>query len=237
MRPHLEVLPPGQKGLWPQLARTRELGFVLYGGTAVALRLGHRSSVDFDFFSARPLDKDAIRRVLPFARKATVLQDEKDTLTLDACVEGDSRPVKIAFFGNLDFGRVGEPSVTDDGVVIASLDDLMATKLKVVLQRVESKDYRDVAALLKAGVSLSRGLAAAESMFKPAFQPSECLKALAYFRGGDLDSLAEADRNTLMQAVRSVRDLPEVELLSRRLEAAELGAGRGPRERDSGMEM
>jgi len=92
-------------------------------------------------------------------------------------------------------------------------------------------DYRDVQSLANAvgGEALKDALMRA--------QPSECLKALAYFRGGDLDSLAEADRNTLMQAVRSVRDLPEVELLSRRLEAAELGAGRGPRERDSGMEM
>ena len=38
------------------------------------------------------------------------------------------------------------------------LDDLMATKVKVVLPRAEAKDYRDVAAMLNAGVSLSRGL-------------------------------------------------------------------------------
>ncbi|WP_373321508.1 nucleotidyl transferase AbiEii/AbiGii toxin family protein [Rivihabitans pingtungensis] len=40
------------------LAQASKLGFVLYGGTAIALRLGHRESVDFDFFSDRPLDRD-----------------------------------------------------------------------------------------------------------------------------------------------------------------------------------
>lgn len=235
MRPRLEALPPAQRRLWPQFAPTRSLGFVLYGGTAIALRLGHRASVDFDWFSARRLDKDAIRRALPFAEKATVLQDEKDTLTLSASLEGEVQAVRVAFFGSLDFGRVGEPSATEDGAMIASLDDLMATKLKVLLQRVESKDYVDIAAMLEAGVSLSKGLAAAELMFKPTFQPSECLKALTYFRGGDLGGLAEPVRNTLVHAVRSVRDLPEVALLSDQLALERSSVQEKARERDSGM--
>lgn len=45
MKPRLDILPDEQKKLWPQLAAARDLGFVLYGGTAVALQLGHRVSV------------------------------------------------------------------------------------------------------------------------------------------------------------------------------------------------
>ena len=48
-KPCLEILPPAQQRLWPELGRAGELGFALYGGTALALRLGHRFSVDFDF--------------------------------------------------------------------------------------------------------------------------------------------------------------------------------------------
>lgn len=55
---------------------------------------------------------------------------------------------------------------------IASLDDLMATKLKVILQCAEAKDYGDIAAMLNKGVSLSTGLAAAREIFGPNFQPS-----------------------------------------------------------------
>lgn len=51
--PRLDVLPPAQQALWPRLRAAAGLGFVLYGGTAIALRLGHRASVDFDFFSAK----------------------------------------------------------------------------------------------------------------------------------------------------------------------------------------
>lgn len=46
---HLEILEEPQKKLWHTLKTVRDQ-FVLYGGTALALRLGHRQSIDFDFF-------------------------------------------------------------------------------------------------------------------------------------------------------------------------------------------
>jgi uracil-DNA glycosylase len=49
--PRADVLPLPQRRLWPELAVVQNEAFVLYGGTAVALFLGHRESVDFDFFS------------------------------------------------------------------------------------------------------------------------------------------------------------------------------------------
>ena len=63
-------------------------------------------------------------------------------------------------------GRVDAPLITDGGVMqVASLIDLMATKLKVILQRAEYKDYFDIAAMINAGVSLENSLEAARSMF------------------------------------------------------------------------
>ena len=47
--PHLDILPEEQRICWSLLNGVSEEGFVLYGGTALALRLGHRQSVDFDF--------------------------------------------------------------------------------------------------------------------------------------------------------------------------------------------
>ena len=87
-------------------------------------------------------------------------------------------------------GRVGTPELTQDQVMyVASLDDLMATKVKVILQRAEAKDYLDIAAMIKAGVSLARGLASARLIFGLNFQPSESLKALAYLPRQDLDNI------------------------------------------------
>jgi len=121
----------------------------------------------------------------------------------------------------IDGGRVGEPDMTEDGVLqVASLDDLMATKVKVVLQRAEAKDYRDIAEMLKAGVSLAKGLASARAIFGPQFQPSESLKAMVYFADGDLHTLTKNEKNTLTKAVSAVRELPMVTILSRQLTEA-----------------
>ena len=129
-----------------------------------------------------------------------------------------SGPVKLSFFGGLSFGRVGEPLQTTDGVLLAaSLEDLLATKLKIVLDRAEAKDYRDIAALLKNGQSLSHGLAAFRAMFRG--EPAQVLRALGFFEDGDLSSLSLADREILTSARDKVRDLPKVELASKSLTA------------------
>jgi hypothetical protein len=65
-KPCMDILSPAQQGLWPKLRGVPEMGFTLYGGTAIALRLGHRDSVDFDFFSEKPLDREAIKAAFPF---------------------------------------------------------------------------------------------------------------------------------------------------------------------------
>lgn len=217
--PHLEILPEPQLRLWPKLRPVADFGFVLYGGTAIALRLGHRTSIDFDFFTERALDRASLEESLPFLRTAQVLQESPDTLTVLVTSDtADERPVKLSFFGSITFGRVGEPQWTDDGIVqVASLEDLLATKVKVLLQRIEAKDYLDVAALLGSGVPLATGLGAARSLFGPAFQPSESLKALVYFEGGDLKSLIEATRRLLIHAATAVGDLPSIPVVNKRL--------------------
>ena len=218
-KPCMEILPPAQLNLWLELRPAAKLGFVLYGGTAIALRLGHRTSVDFDFFSEIPLDREAIQTVFSFMPQSVVLQDQRNTLSvLVPYADAGREHVKISFFGTIDFGRVGAPDATEDGVLqVASLDDLMATKVKVILQRAEAKDYSDIAAMVNAGVSLSKGLAAAREMFGPNFQPSESLKAMVYFEDGDLVTLTAVEKDRLVNAACAVRDLPSVVILDRRL--------------------
>lgn len=218
-KPCLDVLPPVQRRLWPSLRPATAQGFVLYGGTALALRLGHRQSVDFDFFSENALDREGIKAAFPFMAHATTLQEQANTwVVLVPSVQPDELGVKVSFFGGIDFGRVGDPEVTDDGVLqVASFDDLMATKLKVILQRAEAKDYRDIAAMLHAGADLSRGLASARLLFGRNFQPSESLKALVYFGDGDLKTLTNPEKSILVRAVERVGALPQVSLRSRML--------------------
>lgn len=219
--PRLSILPQAQRRLWPALAPAPGLGFVLYGGTAIALRLGHRQSVDFDFFTERQLDKAALAAAFPFLTQSQLLQDQPDTVTV-LVPDSDShqQPVKVSFFGGINIGRYSAPQTTTDGVLqVAALEDLLATKVKVLLQRIESKDYRDIAAMLKTGVALNRSLAIAQAMYGNNFQPAESLKAMTYFQGGDLDLLTDDEKATLIKSASSVRELPIIARTANELSA------------------
>jgi hypothetical protein len=225
--PRLDILPPGQQRLWPELAVVGADGFVLYGGTAIALHLGHRQSVDFDFFTDRSFHAEALIARFRFLRGAELLQTQLNTLTVLTASEigpvdeaDPANRVKISFFGGLEFGRLEGPKRTPDGVLeIASLQDLLAHKLKVLLQRVESKDYIDIDALLQHGLDLARGCAGARALFK-AFAPQECLKALTYFKDPSLDSLSEPLKRRLVNATAGVQAIPHAKVESRSLSIA-----------------
>jgi nucleotidyltransferase AbiEii toxin of type IV toxin-antitoxin system len=207
LEPRFEVLPAAQKEIWPRLSPAPRLSFVLYGGTAIALHLGHRQSIDFDFFRAEGLDKQQVRNSFGFIDGATILQDSPNTLVVLASMP--SGEVKISFFGGISFGHVREPVPTcDQTLLVASLDDLMATKLKATLDRAEAKDYRDIAKMISADVSLERGLGAFQKMFGG--EPSQVMRAIGFFNDGDLCTLPMADREILRNARDRVREIPDV---------------------------
>ena len=218
--PRLEILPLAQQRLWPELANVSDEGFVLYGGTAIALYLGHRESADFDFFSDRTFQPDDLMAKFGFLRGSELLQTQPDTLTaLTAGAGNNSHPdrVKTSFFGGFHFGRLKDPKRTPDGVLeVASLQDLLAHKLKVLLQRVEIKDYLDIDALLRHGLDLAEGCAGAHALFT-AFAPQECLKALTYFNDPSLETLSEPLKERLIKAAAGVKSIPKAKIKSKTL--------------------
>ena len=123
--------------------------FVLYGGTGLALQIGHRFSEDFDFFSSSGFDPARLQSRLPFFR-------DLDGADADAWVRykadnlegfvdrGD--PVKVAFFGGLNtLQRVQDPlRAAGSRVRVASLVDLAGMKMRVIQVRGSWKDYIDI---------------------------------------------------------------------------------------------
>jgi hypothetical protein len=203
----VDILPAAQQDIWPSLAAAPRLSFVLYGGTAVALHLGHRTSEDFDFFNAAPLSKRDIEESFPFMAQARTIQEDRNTLVVNAAMPAG--PVRVSFFGGMTIGRINAPLRTRDGVLlVASLEDLLATKLKATLDRAEAKDYRDIAAILSAGVSLERGLGAFAKMYGK--DPGLVLRAIGFFQDGDLPSLSKGEQDILRAARDRVTQIPEV---------------------------
>ena len=205
--PHLQMLPPAQRRLWAELPQVPKC-FVLYGGTAVGLWLGHRLSEDFDFFCSDPFVPAELLTRIPFLAGGLLRQSEPNTLTVTVDRAG---PVKVSFFGGLRLGRVGEPErAPDTGLLVASRLDLAATKVAVVQQRAEQKDYLDLAALMRAGVALADMLGAAAALYGEQFNPLISLKALSYFGDGDLPSLPANEKNLLSCEAAAIREIPEI---------------------------
>jgi hypothetical protein len=202
--PRLDILPRSQRLLWDELSLTPSQ-FVLYGGTAIALRLGHRQSVDFDFFSFEPFVPDALLSEIPFLKGGVILQSAANTLT---CRIDRKGPVQVSFFGGLSLGQAEKPEPAFGTTLrVASLLDMGGMKVAVVTQRAEIRDYLDVHAMMAAGLSLAQMLAAAEVIYGSQFRPLVALKALAYHDDLALTRLSPAIRRDLAGALKAVDPL------------------------------
>lgn len=208
--PRLDILPAPQRALWAELTQVPRQ-FVLYGGTAIALRLGHRESADFDFFGNDDFDPDLLAASVPFMSGAQIVQKAANTLT---GIVDRNGPVQVSFFGVPHLLRLSEPDVApDNGVQIASLIDLAAMKTSVVQKRAEAKDYLDIEAMLSSrSIDLPTALSAGVAVYGQTFNPQITLKALSYFGDGNLVDLPERVKRNLVDAVRAVDldNLPEI---------------------------
>jgi len=200
--PRLEILPPPQRRLWDELVAV-PAEFALYGGTALALYLGHRQSVDFDFFGNRPLDPALLVPAVAFLAGAVVTQRAPNTFS---CTVDRGGVIQLSFFGLPDLPRLAPPLIApDNGLQVASLLDLAGTKASVVQIRAEAKDYIDIDALLNDGrIDLPTALAAARAIYGTSFNPQNTLKALSYFEDGNLRRVPQAVRDRLARAAREV---------------------------------
>lgn len=171
MKPQLDILPDAQKELWP-LLREIPQDFVLYGGTAVALRYGHRVSVDFDFFSShkdtRIIDTtsnlDFIKKYAINYATPPFLAAESGSQIIYKLKMGNDKEVEITFLRDTEFikGAVNKPSISEDNnIKIASPLDLMATKIIALISRKSIKDFVDICTLIQNNISLKNGIAAA----------------------------------------------------------------------------
>lgn len=114
--------------------------FYLAGGTGLALRLGHRISLDLNLFSGDCLldhsDRLAVKKVLETSGKVEIL-DEKD----GTChFRLDSTAVSLFHYPY----KLLKPPTKWAGLKIASIEDISAMKLSAVISRGSKKDFIDL---------------------------------------------------------------------------------------------
>ncbi len=163
----------------------------LVGGTALALQLGHRISVDIDLFSTLDFETNDIltelRNDLDFQ---VIMQKDKNSLIINARKNSTNNE-----FVKVDFVKYPYPLLTklkqEDGIRILSVDDIIPMKLSAIANRGAKKDFFDIYELMKT-YTLSDMLKLFSKKY-PDIAHFHILKSLTYFE----DAEAEFDPITL----------------------------------------
>lgn len=114
--------------------------FYLVGGTALALRYGHRISVDLDFFTDKEFDTSSLIDTLKEKFTIRVLSQARNSLTLDLS------SVKTDFIRH-NYPLL-KPVVKKDEIKMVSVEDIAAMKLNSTINRGSKKDFYDIYELL-----------------------------------------------------------------------------------------
>jgi len=163
--------------------------FYLAGGTALALQIGHRDSIDFDFFKEGEIDTQKLFRDLEefFAEHHLLkVQEERDTLSL---IADDS--VKLSFFG-YKYKLIKE-LIDEENIKLASIEDIGCMKLSAITGRASNKDYIDLYYILQ-NINLTDLLEKASQKF-PNLDKNLILKSLVYFDDINLEPIMFKNNN------------------------------------------
>ena len=183
---NLKLLNPNQKFVFENLGFTRKYGLYLAGGTALIFYLGHRTSLDFDFYTEKEFEKGKFLKIFKNELKnkkltIKVLRDFKNTCELLV------NNVHLSCF-YYPYPLIGKLKKFQN-VLIASIQDISAMKALAIGQRGTKRDFIDIYYLIKI-FGLKKILSWAKKKY-PEYSEMIFLKGLVYFE----DAEKEEERN------------------------------------------
>lgn len=156
-------------------------GLRLVGGTALALQIGHRKSVDLDFFGK--IEEDGITI-------AEMLKDDFEVI-----LESESPRIHIFKINGIKVDMVNypfqwlEPALETEGIKMANIKDIAAMKIEAVTNRGTKKDFVDVYFLLKR-FPIQQLLAFYGQKF-PNGSAFNVIRSLSYFEDAEVQAMPE----------------------------------------------
>lgn len=179
---HSEILTKEQTELLPLIKSFFE-DFGLVGGTAIALLMGHRRSVDFDLFTDKEFENIKVRKeILKFNKIDKVIMDEGGQYTIII------NKVRFTFFSfpfKIDFSER-----FDNIIKLPDLLTLAAMKAYALGRRAKWKDYVDLYFIMK-DCDINKVIRKAEIIFGDEFNEKMFRTQLAYFK--DIDYTEKID--------------------------------------------
>jgi len=170
---HDEILTDAQKNIVPLVKRfTRRFGLV--GGTAIALHIGHRRSLDFDLFAEKHFENAPIKKMISDRHAIErELVNKRGEFTLFI------RGVKITFY-HYPFA-IPYTERFSETIRIPGLLTLAAMKAYALGQRAKWKDYVDLYFIMKQYFSIGDIIAKTHELFGPEFNDKIFRAQLSYF--------------------------------------------------------
>jgi hypothetical protein len=171
---HKEILTEEQIKLLPLIKKFSK-NFYLVGGTAIALHIGHRRSIDFDLFSSYEIKpKQFLERIKKTRLKIDKVYSKTNTeLTLIV------NSVKLTFY-NFPYD-VPSPLIFERIINLPDLLDLAAMKVFALGGRGKWKDYVDLYILLTKYFSLDTVCERASQIFENSFNSRLLREQISYF--------------------------------------------------------
>uniref|UniRef100_A0A7C6ELZ5 Nucleotidyl transferase AbiEii/AbiGii toxin family protein n=1 Tax=candidate division WOR-3 bacterium TaxID=2052148 RepID=A0A7C6ELZ5_UNCW3 len=161
-----------------KLGFLEKYGFYLAGGTALAIQIRHRTSLDFDFYTEKKFDVRELRE--EFGSRFKKIQEiyiAEDTLVLAV------NDINISFF-KYPYSLI-RPAKRLEGISVASIEDISAMKIIAISQRGKRRDFIDIYFLMK-NFGLKKILEFTREKY-PMFNIYVGLQGLVYFKDADED--------------------------------------------------
>lgn len=178
---HFKCLPPNGQTLLKKLSKTVHAHqFVLAGGTALALQLGHRISVDLDFFTTKTFSTEKVfQEIKKPGLNPFIMEESEGSLTVTI----DGTKVSMFRYPYPFIEKMGDA----DGVPVAGITDIASMKIIAISQRGAKRDFIDMYFILQTTPFWK----VAENMVKrfglDRINPVHIGKSLVYFNDADTD--------------------------------------------------
>ena len=174
---HLNILSKEQKNLLPTLSLFKK-EYYLVGGTAIALHIGHRESIDFDLFKEKNIRKKDIYTKLNSIDYKVSFADFNQINMI-------SSGVKITFF-SFPY-KISCNCKFENFFKMPDLLTLAAMKAFAIGRRAKWKDYVDLYFILKFHYTFKEIANKAKEIFKEEFIEKQFIAQLGYFEGINYD--------------------------------------------------
>lgn len=174
---NLKILGQKRLNILKKLKFLKDYHFYLAGGTALALELGHRISLDFDFYIKGELDPETLLQDFQkHFKNVQLIREAKNTLILSI----DNTEVSLFSYPY----PLISPLIKIPEVNLASMEDICAMKIVAIIQRGTKRDFIDIYFLTKR-FGLERIFALTQKKYKGLFNKYLALQALTYFTDAD----------------------------------------------------